>query len=108
MALEFDDIQRGIFHPRPSPYAASFVLFRIDDPAGGRQALQRLLPLLPAASKPLGEDDLSSPGIALAITFQGLRALGVPRESLDSFPAEFQAGMAARAATLRDFAIGSD
>jgi Dyp-type peroxidase family len=102
MALEFDDIQRGIFHPRPSPYAASYILFRIDDPGSGRQALQRLLPLLPTASEPLGEDDLSSPALALATTFQGLKALGVPQESLDSFPPEFAAGMAARAATLGD------
>ena len=102
MALEFDDIQRGIFHPRPSPYAASYILFRIDDPQSGRLALQSLLPLLPKASEPLGEDDLSAPALALAITFQGLKALGVPQESLDSFPPEFAAGMAARAPTLGD------
>ncbi len=38
----------------------------------------------------------------MALTFQGLKALGVPQHSLDSFPAEFQQGMAARAADLGD------
>lgn len=29
--LELDDIQSGVLRPRPSPYAATYVLFRIDD-----------------------------------------------------------------------------
>lgn len=101
-ALEFDDIQRGIFHPRPSPYAGSYVVLRLDDREAGHELLRRLLPLIPHASKPLGSDELSSPSIALAVTFSGLKALGVPQESLDSFPPEFQQGMAARAAMLGD------
>ena len=39
---------------------------------------------------------------AVALSFQGLKALGVPEESLASFPPEFQQGMAARAAELGD------
>ena len=38
----------------------------------------------------------------MALSFQGLKALGVPEESLASFPPEFQQGMAARAAELGD------
>lgn len=101
-ALEFDDIQRGIFNPRPSPYAGSYIAFRIEDSSAGRQLLQRLSPLIPHASKPLGTDERSSVSIALAITFHGLKALDVPQESLDSFPPEFQQGMAARATVLGD------
>ena len=38
----------------------------------------------------------------MALTFQGLKALGVPQASLDGFSPEFQQGMAARAALLGD------
>ena len=34
--------------------------------------------------------------LAVALSFQGLKALGVPEESLASFPPEFQQGMATR------------
>ena len=40
--------------------------------------------------------------LAVGLSFQGLKALGVPEESLASFPREFQQGMAARAAELGD------
>ena len=40
--------------------------------------------------------------VTVAFTYQGLKALGVPQESLDSFAPEFQQGMAARAAELGD------
>jgi hypothetical protein len=39
---------------------------------------------------------------ALALTFEGLRALGVPEESLATFPVEFREGMAARDENLSD------
>ena len=46
----------------------------------------------------------SLPGwLGIAFTFEGLKALGVPQASLDSFPIEFREGMAARAAILHDF-----
>jgi deferrochelatase/peroxidase EfeB len=38
----------------------------------------------------------------VALTYSGLAALGVPDDSLQSFPEEFRAGMAARAHQLRD------
>ena len=40
--------------------------------------------------------------LTVAFTFQGLRALGVPAASLDSFAPEFRQGMAARAEILGD------
>ena len=40
--------------------------------------------------------------ITAAFTYQGLKALGVPQDSLDSFAPEFRQGMAARAAELGD------
>src|SRR5690349_13880844 len=40
--------------------------------------------------------------VSVAFTYQGLKALGVPQDSLDSFAPEFRQGMAARAAELGD------
>src|SRR5215469_10696826 len=98
--LELSDIQRGALGPRPSPYAGAYLLLRIDDPIAGREALKRLMPLVASAA------DLTSPlgdaWLAVALTYQGLKALGVPQESLASFSPEFQQGMRARAAELGD------
>jgi Dyp-type peroxidase family len=98
--LELSDIQRGALGPRPSPYAGAYLLLRINDAVGGREALTRLTPLTASAA------DLTSPfgdaWLAVALTYQGLRALGVPQESLASFSPEFQQGMAVRAAELGD------
>src|SRR5215468_2754457 len=98
--LELDDIQSGVLRPRPSPYAATYILIRIDDRRDGRESLRRLSKVVAAAAdttSPTGDAWLS-----VALTFQGLRSLGVPQSSLDSFPPEFQQGMAARAAELGD------
>jgi Dyp-type peroxidase family len=40
--------------------------------------------------------------VSVALSFQGLKALGVPQDSLDSFSPQFQQGMAARAKILGD------
>jgi hypothetical protein len=29
--LELDDIQSGVLRPRPTPFAATYIIFRIDD-----------------------------------------------------------------------------
>jgi len=33
--LELDDIQSGVLRPRPSPYVATYIAFRIDDSKAG-------------------------------------------------------------------------
>ena len=98
--LELDDIQIGALHERPSPYVGTYLLLRIDDPAAGRALVRRLLPLVDSGrSTSLPEHGA---WITVAFTYSGLKALGVPQESLDSFAPEFQQGMAARAAELGD------
>ena len=98
--LELSDIQSGVLRPRPTPYAATYVLFRIDDRKAGRELMRRISPVVASAA------DLASPAgdtwVSVALTFQGLIALGVPQASLDSFSPEFQQGMAARARILGD------
>jgi deferrochelatase/peroxidase EfeB len=96
--LELDDIQNGALHPRPSPYVGVYVLVRIDDRRAGREMLRRLIPALANATNP--SDPSQQAWVSAALTFEGLKALGVPQDSLDSFPLPFQQGMAARAGEL--------
>jgi Dyp-type peroxidase family len=98
--LELDDIQNGVLHPRPFPYVATYLLFRIDDRRTGRAMLRRLLPYLADAADPTSP--ASDAWLSVALTYQGLKALGVPPDSLASFAPEFRQGMAARATGLGD------
>src|SRR6266403_1179456 len=98
--LEVSDIQATVLRPRPSPYKGQYLIVRVDNAAQGREMLRRLIPHVAPA------DDWwvsTLPGwLAVAFTLQGLKALGVPQTSLDSFPQEFREGMAARASILND------
>jgi Dyp-type peroxidase family len=105
VGLEFDDIQNGVLYPRPSPYVGTYVLLRIDDRTAGRELMRRLGPVVSAG--PPASDPAHGAWVTVALTYQGLQALGVPRESLDSFPPEFRQGMAARAAELGDIGESS-
>ena len=95
MTLELDDIQSGSLHPRPSPYVATYLVVRIDDKRAGRELLRDLIPALSPAAN-------AQAWASAVLSFQGLKALGVPLESLDSFVPEFRQGMAARASVLGD------
>ena len=98
--LELEDIQSGIIRARPSPYAAAYLMFRIDDGEAGRELMRRAGSVVASAADP--RSPVGDAWATVALTFQGLRALGVPQDSLDSFAPEFQQGMAARASELRD------
>lgn len=101
VTLELDDIQAGTLRSRPSPYAGAYILLRIDERHAGRELIRRLLPhLLPASAAQDHPGQQAS--LAVAISYQGLKALGVPDASLATFPLEFQQGMAARADALGD------
>jgi Dyp-type peroxidase family len=98
--LELDDIQSGALHPRPSPYVGTYLLLRIDDRDAGRELVRRLYPVVDSGRP--SSDPSRDAWITVAFTHHGLKALGVPQESLDSFAPEFRQGMAARAAELGD------
>jgi Dyp-type peroxidase family len=98
-APELGDIQAGALRPRPIPYAGAYVGLRIDDRHAGRELLRRLIPILDSVAS---FDPRRQVSLLVALSFQGLQALGVPEESLATFPPEFRQGMAARAAELGD------
>jgi Dyp-type peroxidase family len=78
---------------------ASYLLAHVADPAKARRwlgaLLDEVLTATPWSEKP-------EAGVNVAFAYAGLRALGVPDATLASFPAEFRAGMAARAGILGD------
>src|SRR5258708_13183475 len=102
VSLELGDIQSGALHERPSPYVGTYLLFRIDDRHTGRELVRRLNPVVDSSR--LSSDPARDAWVTVAFAYQGLKALGVPQESLDTFSLEFQQAMAAPAPLLGDLA----
>jgi len=98
--LELDDIQSGVLRPRPAPYVATYIAFRIDDLKAGQQLMQNIAKVVTSAANP--SSPTADTWVSVALTYQGLKALGVPDKSLESFSWEFRQGMAARAKDLGD------
>ena len=99
-ALELDDIQSGVLRPRPAPYVATYIALRIDDRKAGRELMQKVAKVVTSAANPSSAD--ADTWVSVALSYQGLKALGVPAQSLESFSWEFRQGMAARAKELGD------
>jgi Dyp-type peroxidase family len=97
--LDLHEIQATVLRQRPAPYFGTHVVLRINDPRAGRAFLRRLTPYVDSAA---GWRIAANAWLAVAISYTGLEALGVPTESLQSFPEAFRVGMAARAAELHD------
>ncbi|MQY26782.1 Dyp-type peroxidase [Nocardia aurantia] len=100
-ALELDDIQHILLTRTPA-LTGRYEFLSFDDPAGGRAWVTGLLDRVQSAADARATLDDSRRWITLAFTWSGLRALGVPESALDTFPAEFREGMAARADILGD------
>ncbi|MGW2599939.1 Dyp-type peroxidase [Streptomyces klenkii] len=97
--LDLEDIQGTVLRPPPGACHGIYQLYRIDDPAAARQALRDVLSAVTPAT---GSDAPRPFTFNIAFTYTGLAALGVPEDSLASFPQEFRAGMAARKDVLGD------
>lgn len=97
--LDLDEIQATVLRQRPAPYFGTHVLLRVDDAQAGRAFLRRLTPHVDSAT---GWRIAANAWLAVGITYTGLEALGVPSDSLLSFPEAFREGMAARARQLGD------
>jgi deferrochelatase/peroxidase EfeB len=78
------------------------VLLRIDDAQSGRELFRRLTPHIDSADSWWSA---ANPWLSVGISYAGLKALGLPEDSLQSFPEAFREGMAARARQLRDVGI---
>ena len=99
VTLDLHEIQATVLRYRPEPYYGTHILMHIDDARSGREFLRRLAPHVASAADWWNATDA---WISVAISYTGLVALGVPEESLQSFPEAFRVGMAARADILLD------
>src|SRR5208283_413978 len=97
--VDLHEIQATVLRYRPEPYYGTHILLHVEDARSGREFLRRLAPHVSSAADWW---NATSAWIAVAITYNGLAALGVPKASLQSFPEAFRVGMAGRADQLLD------
>ena len=103
--IDFADIQGNILRGYGKPYVRHLVL-SVDEPPSARRWLfnatsgdESVVPQI-TTGEPWAER--RSTCVNVGITHAGLAALGVPPASLNSFPREFVAGMAARSKLIGD------
>jgi Dyp-type peroxidase family len=99
IAPDLHDIQGNILRAYRSEARARFLFLRIDRPAAGRQLIGLLAPRVTRADWGENRPETTT---NLALTHAGLRALGLPQGSTNSFPPDFRQGMRARAGALGD------
>ena len=97
--FDLSDIQGNVLRGYTFPCAA-YLFLRIDDPQKARALMARMLPQISTAEP--WENGPPPTALHVALTYAGLRAVGVAQEILDSFPEEFREGQAARAERLGD------
>lgn len=99
--LDAADLQGNVLHGygRGLPHAR-YVPVSIRDSVAGRRFLAGLAERITDAQH--WGDDTPQRTLNVAVSFVGLRRLGVPDALLDGFPPEFAEGMAARAKRLGD------
>jgi Dyp-type peroxidase family len=98
--LPLDDIQGNVLRGYRLPEVA-YVFLHVHDAAAGRSLLGALAPAVTTA-RPWDPDRPPRATLNVALTANGLRALGVDQEILERLPAEYLAGMASRADRLGD------
>ncbi|MGV0851052.1 Dyp-type peroxidase [Mycolicibacterium phlei] len=104
--LQLDDIQHILLTRTPA-LTGRYEFISFDTPDGGRSWLSALLDKVQSAAAVQTGMDSAERWVTLAFTWHGLRALGVPEESLATFPDEFREGMASRADILGDTGNGA-
>lgn len=99
--LDLDNIQHILLTRTPA-MTGRYEFLSFDITAGGRAWLSELADRAQSAADVRKTMDGSERWVTLAFTWNGLRALGVPEDSLATFPKAFREGMAARADILGD------
>jgi Dyp-type peroxidase family len=106
--IDLHDIQGNIIkaYGRYGFPKGRYVLFTVNDGEAGRAFIQALTPSI-TTSAPWREGRKGASAIPkvttnIAFTYRGLKTLGVPRASLQTFPDEFAMGMQARKEILGD------
>jgi Dyp-type peroxidase family len=98
--LELDDIQHILLTRTPA-LTGRYVFLKFADAESGRAWLKEILSTVRSAAAVDTNEDTRS-WVTVALTWEGMRALGLGEEALATFPDEFKHGMAARAEVLGD------
>jgi Dyp-type peroxidase family len=99
--LELDDIQY-ILVTRVPALTGRYEFLSFREPAQGRAWLQAIREKVPSAKAVADTVNLEKRWVSVALTWNGLRALGLDEASLATFPEEFRQGMAARWQVIGD------
>ncbi|HKP28619.1 MAG TPA: hypothetical protein VJU15_04425 [Gemmatimonadales bacterium] len=99
--LEFDDIQHILLTRAPA-MTGRYEFLSFKDGAAGRAWLEQIRGTVHSAAQAKATVDADNRWVTVALTWNGLRTLGVDDASLASFPEEFRQGMVARSAMLGD------
>src|SRR5437867_11766443 len=97
-SLEFEDIQHFLIHRSPA-LAARYEFLTFRKPAAGRAWLRAMTEKVTTAAA-VRSGQLDTRWVTVALSWNGIRALGLDDHSLASFPEEFRQGMATRAEVL--------
>ena len=97
-SLEFEDIQHFLIHRSPA-LAARYEFLTFREPAAGRAWLRAMTEKVTTAAA-VRSGQLDTRWVTVALSWNGIRALGLDDRSLASFPEEFRQGMATRANVL--------
>ena len=97
-ALEFDDLQHFLIHRSPA-LAARYEFLTFRNPSAGRAWLRAITEKVTTAAA-VRSGQLDARWVTVALSWNGIRALGLEGHALASFPEEFRQGMAARAEIL--------
>ncbi len=102
--IDLHDIQGNIVkaYGRYGFPKGRYLLFTVNDGEAGRAFLQALAPSITTSARWRGDAVVPKVTTNIAFTYRGLKALGVPRASLQTFPDEFAMGMQARKDILGD------
>ena len=97
-ALDLEDLQHFLLS-RPHAFAARYEFLSFPTAECGRKWLSTMVDKVGTGAS-VGSQRADARWITVALTFEGMRALGVPEDALATFPAEFREGMVARAEML--------
>lgn len=99
--LELEDIQHYLL-TRPHATIAQYNFITFKTPEAGRNWINDLSDIVGNAKSVMAAANTDMRWVSLALTFNGLRKLGVDEAHLATFPEPFRQGMAARAQMLGD------
>ena len=99
--LEFDDIQHILLTRAPA-LTGRYEFLSFSDAASGRAWLAAISETVLSAAAMRASVNEKQSWVSVALTYGGLRALGVEESVLATFPEEFKQGMVARAEVLGD------